>query len=173
MAKSGGGDKHQQLCVAGMVLLRFFLGAFFLIDSIGKLGAMDLYIRLFSNATLLRGIFVANSAWGGFSAFLVRVVHPHAAMFAWIILLLGALTGLLLIAGFLTRLAALFALAISAFFLCASWAGPGPGHFGDHTAFQTYLTFIVIEIAVLIAAAGRTWGFDALLAKRTKVKLLW
>ncbi|HEX2949832.1 MAG TPA: TQO small subunit DoxD [Armatimonadota bacterium] len=167
MAKTGGGgDRHQQSSVAGIVLLRFFLGAFFLYEAITRLTEAKIFIAQIQKVTLMHGSFLTWGAGGGFTVFLQHTVHPHAAQFAWFIMLGGALAGVLFLFGFLTRLASLIAIPISLFFLLATLHGPTP-YFGCNAA------FLVSELAVMIAAAGRTWGIDALLARNTKVKILW
>lgn len=166
MAKSGGGDKHQQASVIGMVLARVFLGAFFLFDGINRLSDSAAFVTGLQRATTVNGSFVHWSAWQPFTSFLKHTVHPHADLFAWLFMLLGVLAGGLLLIGFLTRLGAILAIPINLFFLLATIHAPAP-NFGFN------LAFLVLEVAVLIAAAGRTLGFDALLARHTRVKLLW
>ena len=122
--------------------------------------------QMIASATGIKGSFVLWSAWQPFSDFLVKSVHPNAEAFAWVLILLSLLAGALLLVGFLTRLAAIFACCVSLFFLLATWAAPAP-NFSFHAA------LLCMEWAVLIAAAGRTFGFDRLLARRTKVKILW
>jgi len=77
----------------------------------------------------------------------------------------------LLLLGLLTRLGAFFALLLSVAFTLATF------HLVDGRLAvglgAVSLGFVVMALAVIIAAAGRTWGFDAAIAKRSKTKILW
>lgn len=171
MAKFGG-DGHFQASAVGMALVRIFLGAFFLFDGIHTLMKQDTFLKLLFNATAVHGSFVKGSAWAGYEGFLLKTVHPHYTLFGWIIMLAMVLIGLFFLFGFLTRLAALIAIPITLFFLLATWQGAAPS-FGNYAPMYAHTGFLVMEFAVFIAAAGRTWGIDAILARKTKVKLLW
>jgi thiosulfate dehydrogenase [quinone] large subunit len=169
MAKSsgGGGDRHQQASVAGMVLIRIFLGLFFLYHVLAEMLADPAgFIAAFRELTGPSGQYVVTNEWPAYAEFLSLVVSPHAQLVGWLIVTGELLFGIMLLIGLLTRLAALGTLAISLFFLLATlWVS---GYI-----WGMYAALIAMEVAVIIAAAGRTWGLDALIARRTRLKLLW
>lgn len=171
MAKCGG-DGHFQSSARGLALVRIFLGAFFLFEGITKLMEQKQFIKLLASETLPYGSFVMGSMWQWFDGFLIKTVHPNATLVGWIFMIAAVLIGLFFLAGFLTRLAALLAIPITLFYLFATWKGLAPP-FGNYPPLVVHVAFLVMEIGVFIAAAGRTWGVDAYLARKTKVKLLW
>lgn len=166
MAKFGNDDKHPQLCVAGMVIIRLFLGAFFLIQGVQFMAKSSNFPLMIENATAGGGNFTMWSGWPAFSKFLVQTVHPHADTYAWLIIIISLLAGVMLLLGLLTRLAAFMTMLVSIFFLLATWTAPTP-NFAFHAA------LLCMELAVLVAAAGRTFGIDRKIARKTKVKILW
>ena len=166
MAKFGGGDKHPQACIAGMVLIRLFLGIFFLVQGVQFLAKSSNFPLMLTHATAGGGNFTVWSGWPAFSKFLVQSIHPHAEAYAWLIIIISLLAGTMLLIGLLTRLAAFMTMLVSIFFLLATWTAPSP-NFSFHAA------LLCMELAVLIAAAGRTFGIDRLIARKTKVKIFW
>ena len=169
MAKNtaGSGGGHAQASIAGMVLLRIFLGAFFLYivftDKIGNPGA---FTHQLAEWTRSGGLFVAGNQWPAFGTFLAKTVYPNAQAVAWLLIFSELLVGAMLLVGLLTRLAGLGALVLSTLYTLATFHLPAE-FWGNG------LAFAVASLAVIIAAAGRTWGIDAFIAQRTKVKLLW
>lgn len=169
MAKgsAGGGDRHPQASIAGVVLLRFFLGFFFLYVAAVKLMHPQAFIDSLHGVLAPGGQFVTGDvAWPAFTHFLKTTVYTHLAAWAWLIMLGEGMVGVLFLLGFLTRLAALGGLALSTAYLLSTLHLTA-SDWGVNAA------FVAMNLAVLIAAAGRTWGLDALLARRTRVKLLW
>ncbi|HEX2249424.1 MAG TPA: TQO small subunit DoxD [Gemmatimonadales bacterium] len=76
------------------------------------------------------------------------------------------LLGVALLLGILTRFSAALALIVSIGYLYSSgtWLGPGATGHAAHAA---------ISIALLVGAAGRTLGVDAVLARRWPRSPLW
>lgn len=165
-AASGGGDRHLQASAAGMALIRLFLGGFFLYNAITKVMDANMFLHYLQNATAPGGSFVTMNTWPPFADFLVANIHPHADLFSWLVIAGELTVGATLVLGLLTRLAALGGLAMSALYLLATMH-LSAAYLGVNAA------FIAMEIAVIISAAGRTFGIDRAIAKRTRVKLLW
>ncbi|MHB9132203.1 MAG: TQO small subunit DoxD [Armatimonadota bacterium] len=174
MARSGsagGGTQPAQANIIGVVILRLFLGAFFIYNSVVNLSNAGSYLDFIRQSTGPHGAFVKGNLWPPFAHFLVTTVNQHSQAFGWAILIIGLLIGVLFLFGFLTRLAALLAMAFNLFFLLAM--------LHDTTApvviyaFTANLALIMMELVVLIGAAGRTLGLDALLAQRTRIRLFW
>lgn len=166
MAKSGGGGSNARANVVGMVLVRIFLGVIFLAEGIARLTAQREFSAFLQKTTAAGGAYLRTSAWDGYANFLLHTVHAHIALFTWMLILGGLLAGALFLLGLLTRLAAILAMLMSFFFLFAVWGGPMP-YWSSHAA------LLIMALATLIAAPGRTWGIDAIIARRTKVKILW
>ncbi len=169
----GGGDKDPQASIAGMVLVRLFLGGFFIYMSLAALSSPDVFVSQVRVATSVNGMFFTGNVWPEFAGFLARVVSPQAVLFAWLVMLGEFALGVLFLLGLLTRLAALLAIVCNGLFLLAT-LHIGVGH-DEINAYNLGLNagFLAMELAVLIAAAGRTWGLDRLIARKTKIKLLW
>jgi uncharacterized membrane protein YphA (DoxX/SURF4 family) len=93
-----------------------------------------------------------------YARLLSSVVIPHAAIFGRLQMVVELVVfGGFLLVGFLTPLAAVLAAGFFVAVLLGSWAIDWQG---------TYVTMIAILLAVAIGQAGRTWGVDALLARR-------
>lgn len=172
MAKSAGGDRHPQACIAGMVLLRLFLGGYFLYEGFVHFAVRANIAKFLRTATGDNGLYLTGSAWTGFQSFLQHTVHRYVDAITLLLILLSLLGGVLLLVGLLTRLGALLTMAVTLFSLFCVWNLPPSGE-NFYPPFLCYVLFLVMELAVLIAAAGRTWGVDAILARRTKFKPLW
>lgn len=152
--------------MAGMVLIRVFLGAFFLYAVSSKVVDPTRFVHALHDMTIARGDFVLGNNFPIAAHFLTHTVAPHAELFAWLVIAGEAIVGILLVIGLLTRAAALAGLAMNIPYLLATMH-LGAANMGVNAG------FIAMELAVLIAAAGRTWGIDSVLAKRTRVKLFW
>jgi thiosulfate dehydrogenase [quinone] large subunit len=93
-------------------------------------------------------------------AFLLETfVLPNIALFGWVTLLVETSLAALLITGTLTRLAALGGAAQALAITLTVSRVPG------EWAFAYYL-MVGLHLSVLAMDAGRTWGVDALVAKR-------
>ena len=171
MAK-GGGDRHQQLCTYGMALIRVFLGLCFILYSINALMTIHKYIASLSAATSAQGVLVKWSINAGYAGFLQHVVQPNVQTVTWGILIASLLVGVLLLIGLLTRLAALLAMPITLLFLLATWCSPAVAPWQLAT-FTGHFAFLLMELVVLVSAAGRTFGIDNLLARQAKYNILW
>lgn len=169
MAKNAGsgGDRHPQGSIAGMVMIRLFMGAFFLYGALAdKLSNPAKFISYLSDMTGSGGDFIRDNQFPAFARFLENTVHPNANAFGWLIITAELVLGIMLVAGLLTRLAGFGALLLSGAYLLATL------HLSA-SRWAINMAFVVMAVAVIIAAAGRTWGVDAFIARRTRLKLLW
>jgi thiosulfate dehydrogenase [quinone] large subunit len=138
-----------------LVPIRVFVGWVFLRAALIKLaGGWLEQPRL---APFLEGWLKEDRPWGIFSPFLRHVVLPHAQGWSAVVACGEVLVGAALLAGFLTRAAALGGLLLSLAFLLAR---------GDGIEANPTAPFVVMSFALLFSHSGRTLGLDAALADR-------
>lgn len=146
-----------------LVLLRVYLGVIFLVAVRPKFGAdpafRDRLVRIVTT-------FVERSAHDFYRPFLEGIVLPNAGLFAGLVMAGELLTGLALVTGTATRLAAGVAMFITLNYMLAkgSWFW---------TPSSNDAAFFLIGLVVLLSAAGRTLGMDRFLAKRYPGVPLW
>jgi thiosulfate dehydrogenase (quinone) large subunit len=137
------------------------LGGVFLIAAIPKLG---------KDFTPGLTAFVEQKAMEHshlfYREFLQEVVLPNAQLFATLVTWGELLVGVLLILGLMTRLSATVALLLPLNYLLAKGAWPWTPSSND-------AAFAAISLALVIGAAGRTFGLDSILAKRWPRSALW
>jgi thiosulfate dehydrogenase (quinone) large subunit len=149
------------LARAALVLLRIYLGTVFLIAASPKIRE-DFTPRLTSfleQVALQKGHLF-------YQEFIRQVVLPHASLFATLITWGELVVGLLLILGLFTRLASVVALILCVNYMFAKGAWLWWPSSND-------AAFATIALALVIGAAGRTLGLDALLARRRPRSPLW
>lgn len=145
----------------GLALVRLTIGAEFIwvfFENLGKgaytpagyAGVIHYYVKE-SHAPAIWKSFI------GFAA-------SHAAMAAPMQATMEISVGILLILGLLTRPAAL----VAVFFLSSLWVT----ELGTSWIWEL-LVPVLASLALVIGAAGRTWGLDAFLARRRPNSLLW
>ena len=135
------------LARAALVLLRIYLGVIFLLAALPKLrgDSAPRLVGFLEQVTLLS------------NASLVASLVTWSELLVGLTLVLGLLTRLSATAGLLLVLNSMF--AKGAWFWQPSSCNEG--------------AFAMIAVALLIGAAGRTFGLDALLAKRWPRSPLW
>jgi uncharacterized membrane protein YphA (DoxX/SURF4 family) len=144
-----------------LALLRIYFGVVLLKASWGKITG-DFTPRLAGFV----GRNVENaSAHGFYIGFLESVVLPNAAQFAFLVMWAEFLTGLALITGTATRLAAGVAmfLVLNFAFLKGSWFWSSSNDWA----------FFFIGLALLLGAAGRAFGADFYLARKWPKARIW
>jgi len=96
-----------------------------------------------------------------YRAFLLNVMAPGAAFLGPFQMIAELGMGLALLSGTLTRLAGLGA---TFFFLnlFMAYLNPNPGEW-----IWTYVMLVALAVVVTLGRAGRSWGVDALLLKRS------
>jgi uncharacterized membrane protein YphA (DoxX/SURF4 family) len=154
--------------MAGMVIVRLFLGGYFLFVGLQKALAPKAFTAFLASATQAGTpeSFVDHNAWPAYAHFLSNTVHPHVGSMAMLLIVVELTLAVLFLVGLLTRGAALAAMGLNTAYLLATL-------YINPYSLGLNLACLAMALAVLVAAAGRTWGLDALLAARTRVKLLW
>ena len=149
------------LARVALTLLRVYLGVVFLIAAIPKLR---------EDFTPGLTAFVEQRAMEHshlfYREFLQEVVLPNAPLFATLVTWGEFLVGVSLILGLMTRLSATVALLLTLNYMLAKGAWPWTPSSND-------AAFAAISLALLIGAAGRTFGLDSILAKRWPRSALW
>lgn len=147
-----------------LVLLRLFLGFKFLQAGWQRLPLLG------DPAPLRRQIALwaadqAHPFWG-YQEFLKNVVLPQIGLWNTLLILGELMVGFLLLAGALSRLAALIALGIAV----NHWFAVGHGR-PELTGQSEALA--LIALVVCLAGAGRTFGLDTFLSRRFPRALFW
>lgn len=148
---------------AVLAMLRVYVGIVFLIAVTPKLMAQPSFTpRLVG---FLQHVAMTNGH-PFYQQFVSSVVLPHAAVFATLVECLELFVGLALVTGTATRLAALCAMFLTCNYMLAKgmwfWAPA-----------SNDAAFFFISLALLLSAAGRTFGVDRRLAERWPGVPLW
>ena len=149
------------LARAALVLLRIYLGVIFLVAAWPKL-RVDFTPGL---TRFLEKVALENGH-PFYQEFVRRVVLPNASLFAALVTWAELLVGLTLVLGLMTRLSAAVALLLVVNYMLAKGAW-------FWTPSSNDAAWAAISLALLIGAAGRTFGVDALLAQRWPRSPLW
>lgn len=148
--------------IFSLVVIRLFLGYWFLSRALSKVGAG------FLSRPTLQGMaekWASDNPLLFYKSFLTDWVIPNSELFSYLVVYGEALVGLTLILGLATRFSAFVgALMVGSYGLAKGW-WPGPA--GIDKAFLAMLA------ATFIGAAGRYGGLDALLKKRYPRLPLW
>jgi uncharacterized membrane protein YphA (DoxX/SURF4 family) len=149
------------LARSALVILRVYLGFVFLLASIPKIrrGPHPEFVGFFEQVALERG-------QPFYQEFVERVLLANAPIWAVVLAWGELLAGAMLIVGLLTRFSAALTLLVAVNYMLAKGAWfwtPGSND----------AAFVVISLALIIGAAGRTLGFDALLARRWPRSAFW
>jgi thiosulfate dehydrogenase [quinone] large subunit len=149
------------LARAALTFLRVYLGLIFLVAAWPK-AQEDFAPHLTS---FLDQVALVK-AHPFYQQFIRDVVVPNATLFAPLIVWGELLVGIGLVLGLATRLSATVALLLTANYMLAKGAW-------FWTPSSNDAAFAAIAVALIIGAAGRTLGLDALLAKRWPRSPLW
>jgi len=145
----------------GLALVRFTIGAMFVwvfFENLGK----GLY-KPSGYADLING-YIENSSAPAIWKSVMALAANHASMAAPLQGLTEISLGVLLVLGLFTRPAALVAFGLLTSLWISEWG----------TAWiWELLVPVLASLALLIGAAGRTWGVDSFLARRQPNSLLW
>jgi thiosulfate dehydrogenase (quinone) large subunit len=149
------------LARAALVLLRIYLGVIFLVAAWPKLRG-DFTPRL---AGFLEKVALENGH-PFYQEFVRRIVVPNAPLFATLVTWGELFVGVTLILGVVTRFSAAVALLLTLNYMLAkgAWLWTPSSHDA---------AFVMISLALLIGAAGRTFGLDAFLARRWPRSPFW
>jgi thiosulfate dehydrogenase [quinone] large subunit len=156
------GEVLQGILARGaLVLLRMYLGVVFLVAALPKL-RQDFTPGLTGFVQQV-GLQRAHQFY---RPFLEQVVLPNAPGFAALVTWTELLVGVTLVLGLLTRVSAAAALVLVLNYMFAKGAW-------FWTPSSNDAAFVTISLALLIGAAGRTLGVDALLARRWPRSPFW
>jgi len=149
------------LARSALVVLRVYLGIVFLAAAAPKVQRDPIpeYRAFVQQVAMERGHPFYRS-------FAERFVLPNAPAFAVVITWGETLVGASLILGLLTRCSAALGILLSVNYMFARGAW-------FWTPWSNDAAFVAIAFALLIGAAGRTLGLDALLARRWPRSPLW
>jgi uncharacterized membrane protein YphA (DoxX/SURF4 family) len=149
------------LARAALAFLRMYLGLLFLYASIPKLrGGFAAHF-----ADFLNHIALIRSA-EFYREFLHAVVLPNAPLFSRLIPWGELLVGVTLFLGLATRLSAAGALVLLVNYMLAKGAWFWYPSSND-------AAWAAVAVAIIVGAAGRTFGIDAVLARRWPRSPLW
>jgi thiosulfate dehydrogenase [quinone] large subunit len=140
------------LARAALVLLRIYLGVVFLLTAWPKLGG--------------EFVLTLENPHPFYREFAQRVLLPDATVIATVVGWAELLVGVGLVLGLITRFTAGLALILSVNYMLANGAWLW-------TPWSHDAAFAVISLALLIGAAGRTFGLDAFLARRWPRSPFW
>ena len=149
------------LARGALVLLRVYLGAVFLVAALPKL-RQDFTPDLTGFVQQV----ALQRAHQFYRPFLEQVVLPNAPAFAALVTWVELLLGVTLVLGLLTRFSAAVALVLTLNYMFAKGAW-------FWTPSSNDAAFVAISLALLMGAAGRTLGLDAILARRWPRSPLW
>ena len=149
------------LARGALVLLRLYLGVVFLLSALPKLSS--------GSGSEFAGFLQQRALETGhtfYRPFVEAVLLLNSALIAPLLGWVEAFVGVTLIAGVLTRFSAGLAmvLALNYMFAKGAWFWT-PGSYDA--------AYFVIALSLLIGAAGRTLGIDAVLARRWPRSPLW
>lgn len=146
-----------------LVILRVYLGVIFLVAVWPKLSADPSFAP---RLTAFLERFAMESAHGFYKDFLQAVVLPYAGLFAGLVIAGELVTGLALVTGTATRLAAGVAVFLTLNYLFAkgNWFW---------TPSSNDAAFIFIGLVLLLGRAGRTLGVDSYLGRKWPKSLFW
>jgi uncharacterized membrane protein YphA (DoxX/SURF4 family) len=149
------------LARGALALLRVYLGVVFLLAALPKF-QQDFTPGL---TEFVQQVGLQR-AQPFYQRFLEQVVLPNAPVFAGLVTWAELLVGVTLILGLLTRFSAAAALVLALNYMLAkgAWFWTPSSHDA---------AFVAISLALLIGAAGRTLGLDALLARRWPRSPFW
>jgi uncharacterized membrane protein YphA (DoxX/SURF4 family) len=173
MERNGGTGNHLRSAAAAAAIVRITLGGVLLISGVNRWGNVSYFIETLGKALTMGGDRLSPPHYvTGISSFLNDTLKAHTHSLAWILILTSVVLGLLLLMGLCTRLVATLALLHGIFILLITPFGDTTSSLGPDV-FTGRLLLIIMALTTLIAAAGRTWGLDALLARNKRIPWLW
>ena len=143
-----------------LVLLRVYLGVVFLLAALPKLQSDSGPDLAFLQYRAL------DTGHAFYRPFVETVLLPNSAVVASLVGGIEAFVGITLVAGLLTRLSAALGMVLALNYMLAKGAW-------FWTPWSYDAAFFVVALALLVGAAGRTLGIDALLARRWPRSPLW
>ena len=143
--------------------LRIYLGVIFALAVYPKLAVWSTFADRLTG--FLTNVALPN-AQAPYRGFVTSVVLPHVGAFAHLVIVGETCVAIALITGTATRLAAVVAIFLLTNYMLAKglwWWNPSSND----------AAFSAIALVLALTGAGRTFGVDALLAKRWPKTLIW
>jgi thiosulfate dehydrogenase [quinone] large subunit len=140
---------------AGLAILRIALGLLW-IQNAGWKVPPDFGQNADRGLYFWAGQAVEYPVFAPYAWFVETLFLPNLAVVGWGILFIEAALGAFLLIGFMTRLWALVAIAQTVAIALSVLAAPHEWHWG-------YYLMLVGHLALVLGAAGRTWGVDGML----------
>jgi len=166
---NGNAGKRVDGSAVGWVIIRLFLGGFFLFSVYTILSDRASFEKTLQVATANGGLFVQHNFIPVYPWLLSKYVATHVQLVSWLVIIGEMAVGGLLVFGLFTRLAALVGLVMNAGFLLATChlaLNPDPSLAAVGCFSLTgNAAFLAMECAVLASAPGRFLGLDAVLFK--------
>ena len=138
-----------------LVLLRIFLGAYFINDSWGHFTAP--YVNEFSRMVTH---WAHDSSFEWYRNFLSQYVVEHAKFFAYCTAIGEFFTGVSLILGLLTGLGVMIGVVLNI------------NYFLGDGGIWNYGLLVICLLVIMFNGAGRVFGFDKYLSKKILIKYL-
>ena len=142
-------------------VVRILTGALFTASGYGKVTGSFVHGAFLKSAQEM-----AREGWPFWGSFLRSVVLPHASVFGWVVAIAEFALGVLLLIGFLTRVAVLGGVLLLFSILLGQSYVPGSSWLGWITAGLTTKFAILLLLAIAAAGYG-AWGLDG---RRKKVR---
>jgi uncharacterized membrane protein YphA (DoxX/SURF4 family) len=116
--------------------------------------------------------FISQGALSFYAAFLQKVVLPHHVFFGYAVGAVEAFIGVSLVLGLWVRAASILGVLHMINLTLATWWEPGHNvptwrYFGNEL---DHLPLLFLFLIFFTAKAGRTWGLDAVLHRRQRLK---
>jgi thiosulfate dehydrogenase [quinone] large subunit len=143
---------EEQTLVAFLLPLRLYAGWVYLVASLSKMAGG--WLSQPTLRSIVEGWLAGGKPYGFYAPFLQKVVIPHATLFTVLVVIGELLVGIGLLAGVLTRAAAVLGILLTLNFLL----GRGDGAGANSTS-----PFIAVLLTLVLTRPGRVLGLDAAL----------
>ncbi len=147
-----------------LAIIRIFLGVRIFVPGLAKWSWITGRESKFE--PLVHHLINNHLALTWFTPFLKNLVSYNINLFTWMMVVGELVLGVMLMAGFCTRLAAFLAMIMLFCYTCGSWY-LGSAYQGMNEA------LFVMAFVCMITGAGRVFGFDFDMAHRNNRSILW
>jgi len=161
---------HNHASARTIAAVRIATGIFFLFFGEYKLAGSAFATTTFPQQWLKQ--IISQGAVGFYAAFLQKVVLPHHVFFGYAVGAVESFIGVSLVFGLWVRAASILGVLHMINLTLATWWEPGHNvpawrYFGNEL---DHLPLLFLFLIFFTAKAGRTWGLDAVLHRRQRLK---
>ena len=161
---------HNHASARTIAAVRIVTGIFFLFFGEYKLAGSAFATTTFPQQWLKQ--IISQGAVGFYAAFLQKVVLPHHVFFGYAVGAVESFIGVSLVFGHWVRAASILGVLHMINLTLATWWEPGHNvpawrYFGNEL---DHLPLLFLFLIFFTAKAGRTWGLDAVLHRRQRLK---